>query len=207
MILFPFSKIIAPQLFFDVNYKEYYLSICVFNTETKDVEFFDNNFLILKNENLTNKIIEYIKNINLKFDSSDLILIEEGQFLEEFIHIFKDKSNLVKVSLPKTRILSINNDKIDYPSNGLFFKIFENKDEFLLITTGFPDLPERGLPNPLKIYIYSKFIDINKILQSVYYLSFMQTESFEKLHLPFLIDYNNRHLHSIRNEIDDIESD
>ena len=56
---------------------------------------------------------------------------------------------------------------------------------------GVPDKPEKGLPNPLLITIYQKYVTAHEILQHIFYFTFMQIESFEKLRLPVPIEVNN----------------
>lgn len=111
-----------------------------------------------------------------------------------------NKTNLTRISLPKTRILTKRGSEYLLPKNGILFRIFQSKSEYILITTGYPDIPEKGISNPVKISVLSCFHDKSTLLQLLYYLTFMSSESFDKLHLPIILEYNNRDVKLKRND-------
>ncbi|KKL98183.1 hypothetical protein LCGC14_1826960, partial [marine sediment metagenome] len=177
---FPFEKIYAIHIFLDFISDEYIINISILNSKTPTINEFSEKFFLLPEETLIEKLKIIYTELNMNVDKSTLFLLEDGQFSQEIITSVENQTNLVKISYPRARILKKGEESTLYPSNGFFLKLFKSKMEYLLITTGYPDLPEKGLPNPLKITFYSNFFDEQTILKSIFYLTFMQTESFEK---------------------------
>ncbi len=85
------------------------------------------------------------------------------------------------------KMFKVSNDKIELPKNGTYFIISKGSkhSRICLISNGFPDLPEKGIPNPILLKINSKNNStISNIMNSIFSHTFLHPTSLIKPNLP-----------------------
>lgn len=196
-----FKRIISFGVTFNPDFDVFKISGIIFDTMNNKLKKFKEIYFRSSINQERDDILNGILNIlekKYKFEyENELFIFEQGNYSKDFIKKIKDNSYCVLIERPNTRIFCISQNKLEIPKNGSYIQLFDdNYNIFLLINTGYPDTPEQGLPNPLLIKIISELNEINTkdILQTIFNLTFYQTESFSKVNLPFLIKYKNKDL-------------
>ncbi len=197
-----FKRIISFSVIFEPDFDIFKVSGIIFNTIKHNLKRFKEIYF-KKSENqerddILNDILNILE-IKYRFDyNNELYIFEQGSYSEDFIEKIKGKSYCVLIRRPNARIFyNSQYNKLEIPKNGSYIQLFDNDlNRFLLINTGYPDIPEQGLPNPLLVTMSSELNKINSkyILQIIFYLTFYQTESFSKVNLPFLLQYKKKGL-------------
>ncbi len=140
------------------------------------------------------QLIAFITDLNIyEIPLQDLLIIYEDRIgLEPLLISLQNTFGfpLVHIEDAYGRILEIDSGKFVHPSNGAYFQVIANNcDNYLLITNGRPDEPERGLPRPISVRIRSPTNNSIDILNEIYSHTFLHPASLIKTRVPIELHF------------------
>ncbi len=143
--------------------------------EEKASEFILDELKKIKNQNQDkNIIIVYKNNLDLKTYIKMAMKNTQEIYIAEILDI-------------PFKIFKMSNDNIQIPKNGSYFIISKSFRHSIvcLISNGYPDIPEKGIPNPnlIKINLKNNSI-ISQIINTIFSHSFLHPTSLIKPNLP-----------------------
>ncbi len=200
---YPFSNVWAIDIFYDFPNQLIRLSISRLNFKDFSIKRINQTFLYSKDSSYTTQQLTTAIVRSLKFDFDipneyDLYLFSANKFAKYMTDIFGKFSVCVIIEKPYCRIFNCVKGEKEKPINGVFYRIFDTKRIYLILTTGEPDRNEQGISNPLSVEIKSKDMSISdtEILQTIFDLSFYYPESFTKTNVPFIQYMNTEQLYN-----------
>ena len=128
-------------------------------------------------------------------EKNTLLIIEDDRYSTAILEILNNKSNLAIIKKENCRILEqTENRTVTIPEDGVYYKIFQAERMYLLVSTGRPDQPEDGLPNPILVTFSSKVPNQIETLQIIFDLTFFQYKMYGKNTIPNLLKINKDNL-------------
>lgn len=172
---------------------------CVFSSSLIDQEHIVNHiFLPLTYDNhafieerASEFILAELRKIKNQVQNKKIIIIYKNTLdLKNYVNIAIKEMQEIHVAeildIP-FKMFKVSNDKIELPKNGTYFIISKGSrhSKICLISNGIPDLPEKGIPNPILLKINSKNNSIIlNITNTIFSHTFLHPTSLIKPNLP-----------------------
>ena len=136
-------------------------------------------------------ILEELKAIKNQVPNKDLIVVYKNildlkTYINAALKLIQEIYTAEILDM-RFKMFKVSNDYIQIPENGSYFIISKTSkhSKICIICNGFPDIPEKGIPNPILLEINSKDdLIISKIMNIFFSHSFLHPTSLIKPNLP-----------------------